>query len=222
MGRGREWAEVEAACLIPISRFFRDRAVFERLRADVLPEIAGRRLAADGRTIRCWSLGCASGEEPYSLNILWKLGPGTRFPGLALDILATDAAPHLLARARRGCYGLGSLKEMPDAWREAAFDREGPLCCMRPAYREGITFALADVAKEVPDGPFDLVLCRNIIFTYFDQARQREMLPRLRAAMAPGGYLVVGRKEALPPPAPEFERQDDGLIYRLRDGAVAD
>ena len=104
-GHHEEWAEVEAACLVPISRFFRDRAVFELLGDRVLPEIAARKRATGG-PIRCWSLGCASGEEPYSLNMLWKLGPGLSLSGVRFDILASDAAPHLLERAawllRRG------------------------------------------------------------------------------------------------------------------------
>ncbi|MDH3239536.1 MAG: methyltransferase domain-containing protein [Alphaproteobacteria bacterium] len=220
-GHNEEWAEVEAACLIPISRFFRDRAVFDLLADRVLPKIARRKQAAGG-AIRCWSLGCASGEEPYSLNILWKLGPGRRFPGMALDILASDAAPHLLARARRGCYGAGSLKEVPASWRDEAFERQGPLYCVKAPFRSGIAFVHADASRTLPEGPFDLLMCRNVVFTYFDAARQADMLARLRAVMAPGGYLVVGRKEELPVGREEFEALDGGPVYRLpcRGGAA--
>lgn len=209
-----EWAEVEAACLIPISRFFRDRAVFDRLASDVLPEIA-RRKEADGAAIRCWSLGCASGEEPYSLAILWSLGPGRRFPAVRLEILASDAAPHLLARARRGCYGSGSLKEMPGSWRDSAFERRGSLYCVASEYRAGIRFEHADAAQVLPAGPFDLLLCRNVVFTYFTPERQIEMLARLRSVLAPGGYLVLGVKERLPDQVEGFRALDHGPIYRL-------
>lgn len=212
-----EWAEVEAACLIPISRFFRDREVFDLLGARVLPEIA-RTKDAGGAAIRCWSLGCASGEEPYSLSILWKLGPGRRFPGVAIDILATDAAPHLLARARRGCYGAGSLREVPERWRDRAFERRGPLYCVRPPFRSGIAFLHGDAARALPQGPFDILMCRNVFFTYFDTARQADMLARLRSVMAPGGYLVVGRKEELPEGGEGFEALDGGPVYRLARG----
>jgi chemotaxis protein methyltransferase CheR len=218
---GKEWAAVEAACLIPISRFFRDRAVFDRLGAEVLPEIAARRTAEGCDTIRCWSLGCASGEEPYSLNILWKLGPGRHYPGTAFEILATDPAPHLLARARRGCYGAGSLKEIPADWRAAALQRDGPLFCVAPPFREGITFTEADAAQNLPDSPFDLILCRNVVFTYFAAARQTKMLARLRQVMAPGGFLVLGRKESLPAGQVDFEATDGGPIYRLPPEASA-
>jgi chemotaxis protein methyltransferase CheR len=210
---------VAAACLIPISRFFRDRAVFDRLGAEVLPEIAERK-KAEGGGIHCWSLGCASGEEPYSLNILWKLGPGRRYPGMAFKVLATDPAPHLLARARRGCYGAGSLKEVPEGWRDAAFERQGPLHCVGAAYRAGITFVQADAAETLPEGPLDVLMCRNVVFTYFARARQIEMLARLRAVMAPGGYMVLGRKESLPAGQVDFETLGGGPIHRLRHEAA--
>lgn len=214
-----EWRHVEEAGLIPISRFFRDRAVFERLGSEVLPELARRARAAGRPAIRCWSVGCASGEEPYSLAILWLMGPGRDFPDIALALLASDAAAHLIARARRGCYGLGSLRELPVPWREAAFAREGALYCVRPRFRDPVSFVHADFTKTRPPGPFDLVLCRNLAFTYFAEDRQREALDRLMAVTTEDGYLVIGAKERLPGEPGGLRALDGGPIYRRVNGA---
>jgi chemotaxis protein methyltransferase CheR len=218
-----EWNAVAAACHIPISRFCRDRAVFDCLGSDVLPEIA-RHASAEGRNlVRAWSIGCASGEEPYSLSILWHLGPARAFPGIALEVLATDAAPHLIERARNGCYSRGSLREVPKDWVETAFCRKDGLHCVRSAFRQGVSFLDADLDGPLPKGPFDLVLCRNVILTYFALERRKPALRRISSVMPDGGYLVVGRKERLPESIKEFLALGDALpIYRLSQRARND
>lgn len=70
----------------------------------------------------------------------------------------------------------------------------------RATYDRDIEFLVQDIRREMPDGPFDLILCRNLVFTYFDEALQRELLDRIRERLEPGGYLAVGRKEVLPEP----------------------
>ena len=123
-----EWQVLDGLCRITISRFYRDRGVFDRLRTDVLPVLC-RGLAETGETrFRCLSLGCCGGEEPYTLALIWRFGLAARFPGLTLDIAATDSDPGTLARAERACYSAGSLKDLPPPWRAAA------LCnCLHPS-----------------------------------------------------------------------------------------
>lgn len=184
-GHEDEWGELDALCRIPISRFFRDHALFEAL----AEEWRGR------ESVRCWSAGCAAGEEPYSLAILRRHA----LPDLHLDVLATDDAPHQLERARAAVYSASSLKEVPGAWRDAAFTAGFAL---RHTYREGIRFELQDLREAMPDGPFDLILCRYLAFTYFDETLQREILAGLAARLAPDGILAIGRHERLPEPVP--------------------
>ena len=206
-----EWDVLDSLCRITISRFWRDRGVFEHLGARVLPELA-RRAQAEGReTLGAWSAGCASGEEPNSLKILWELGPGRGFPGLRLELTASDADANLLRRAGAGVYGAGSLKELPAAWREAAFEPEGELYRLRPRFRAGIAFARQDIRRRMPKGPFDLILCRNLAFTYFDEAGQRRVARRLARRLCPGGVLLLGKHETVPegcrcfaPPVPRL------------------
>lgn len=187
-----------ALCRIPISRFYRDRGVFDALCDAALPALAERAATRGERTLHAWSAGCASGEEPYSLAIAWQLAVAPRFPGIALAVLATDAEPELLARAARGCYRSSSLKDLPKAWLPLAFDREGALHCVREAFRRCVAFAEQDLRVEMPAGPFDLILCRNLAFTYFDAPVQEGIAAQLAARLAPGGMLVAGSHEKLP------------------------
>ncbi len=195
-----EWPVLDGLCRIPISRFFRDRGMWQALAREALPV-----LAAGTRELRVWSAGCASGEEPYTLAILWQAELAGRFPDVRLRVVASDAEPHLLERARRGLYGWSSLKEVPPALRDAAFEREDHAFRLREALRSGIDFVCQDIRRAQPDGPFGLILCRNLAFTYFDEAGQREVLDALTARTAPGGALVIGAHERLPVPAPGFE-----------------
>ncbi len=213
-----EWGVLDGLCRITISRFWRDRGIFEHLGAGVLPELA-RRAEAEGRAmLGAWSAGCASGEEPYSLKILWELGPGCGFPGLRLEVTASDADANMLRRARAGVYAAGSLKELPAAWREAAFAPEGELFRLRPRFRAGVAFARQDIRRRMPPGPFDLILCRNLAFTYFDEAGQRRVARRLARRLRPGGVLVLSKHEALPEGCGALVASEPKLgVYRRGD-----
>ena len=106
-------AGCEQCLRVTISRFFRDRQLWQTLAARILPDLAER----FAPPIRIWSAGCACGEEPYSLAMAWD---GLAHPP-TLDLLATDAGGICLARAREGTYGRNSLKEVPDELRERYF-----------------------------------------------------------------------------------------------------
>jgi chemotaxis protein methyltransferase CheR len=194
-----DWEILDRCCRITISRFYRDRVVFDTIRDAILPELALAAEASDDRTIRCWSAGCASGEEPYSLSLVWRLAVSPRPPRAELAVVGTDVDVHLLERARIGCYPPGSLRELPGEWITAAFEPTDDLLCLRPGYRTCVEFAQQDIRRDVPEGPFDLVLCRNLVFTYFEAARQVELLRRILPNVSKCGLLVLGGHEALPP-----------------------
>jgi chemotaxis protein methyltransferase CheR len=189
---------LDGLCRITISRFYRDRAVFDRLGDQVLPKLATLARRRGEATLRCWSAGCASGEEPYTLAIVFRLAVAPHFPGLGLRIVASDVDGAVLARARRGCYARATLRELPAGWRERAFAARGAESCLRPEFRAGVEFRRQDLRERMPEGPFHLVLCRNLAFTYFDEAVQRDVLARLVRRLAPGGFLVVGMRESPP------------------------
>jgi chemotaxis protein methyltransferase CheR len=219
--RPEEWARLDALCRIPISRFYRDREVFQTLGAHVLPELA-RRVADEGeQEVYAWSAGCASGEEPYSLRIVWEETVQRQFQDVHLVITATDADPTMLDRADRACYSAGSLKDLPQEWCERVFTPQDDSLCLRPAYKEGTRFLLQDIRVTMPGGRFHLVLCRNLVFTYFDVEQQRKLLPELAAHLHPKAYLVLGSHEELPPGSTGFRPAFGSLpIYQWQNPAL--
>lgn len=148
--------------------------------------------------MHCWSAGCASGEEVYSLKLIWEMDLAARLPKVALRIVATDAEATMLRRAKQACYALGSLKDLPAQWRFAAFVQEQGGYCVTPRCRSDIDFQLQDIRREMPEGPFHLILCRNLVFTYFEMALQTDILLRLLDRLRPSGFLVIGKHESLP------------------------
>jgi chemotaxis protein methyltransferase CheR len=191
----QEWQVLDHCCHITISRFFRDRSVFDTLRSRVLPAVA-ERARLEGRHARCWSAGCAAGEEPYSVKILWDIG--VHSPGVELSVVATDVDEILIRRAREGCYTGTSLREVPPELVRRAFEQSGSRLCIRPQHREGVIFLTQDLRLEAPPGPFDLVLCRNLAFTYFALALRQKTLAAMAERLSPNGLLVVGAREQVP------------------------
>lgn len=203
-GDAAEWDALRDCLRVTISRFFRDHGVFEALADSVLPAL-GQALADRGeRVLHAWSAGCASGEEPYSLSLLWAYAPRSHPPGLALSVLATDADANVLARAATACYRASSLREIPADWRQDAFTREGDRFCLRPALGSSVQFRRQDLSAELPDGPFQLILCRNLAFTYFGSALQQRIAAALAERLDAGGCLIVGAHERLPEGMPHF------------------
>lgn len=209
-----EWRVVDGLCRVVVSRFYRDRLVYARLEQDVLPTLAARIGGEGGSRLRVWSAGCASGEEPYSVAMLWLLLLQARYPTISLEVLATDAEPQLLRRADAACYPHSSVKNLPMSWREQGFAKEKDRYCLRPAFKAPVRFQLHDIRGPVLEGPFHLILCRNLVFTYFDQELQLACLENLATALVPEGYLIVSPREQLPE-APGFTAESRRLgIYR--------
>ena len=192
-----EWAVLDGLCIITISRFYRDRGVFTALKEKVLPALAARANAA-GKPLRCWSAGCASGEEPYTLAILWEEALAERFTQVDFHITATDRDAHMLERARSGCYAAGSMRELPQAWRQGAFTRQGEVFFIRLEYKNRIHFLQQDIRQQMPEDVYDLILCRNLIGFYYDKSLQTELFQKIHAHLYPGGALVLGAHETLP------------------------
>jgi chemotaxis protein methyltransferase CheR len=194
-----EWAVLDALTHITISRFYRDREVFDGLRAEVLPRLA-RTALADGRArLTVWSAGAAGGEEAYTVALAWDLELAERFAPLRLHVLATDVDETMLARARAARYTGGSVKDLPDEWRRDAFVERDGVLCLRPEPRRAVELRRHDVRRTPPPvDELDLVLCRYLAFTYFGPELQLTAARRLAGALRPGGALVLGTHEALP------------------------
>lgn len=193
-----EWERLDEACYITISRFYRDRTTWDRLRREVLPELADAVRRRGGDTFRALSLGAASGEEPYTLRLCWEFDDDRPWRDLSLRVDAIDAAGHMVRRAKAAVYPPGNLKKLPDRWVERAFestDGERRLC---RRFRRGVDFEVADLREFDPAAVYELVFCRNLAFIYFDAAGRKETLSRIADWIRPGGALVVGKDAKLP------------------------
>lgn len=211
----REWSCLQAICRIPISRFYRDRGVFDAIGQRILPNAAGNAIERGDKTVRCWSAGCASGEEPYTISLIWRYQVAPHCAAAGLRSIATDADETMIARAKDGCYARSSLKELPREWVEDAFAVSGGLLCLAPAFRREVDFALQDIREAMPEGPFDIILCRNLAFTYFEKGLQLGILARLKDRLRADGILVLGMHEMLPAGACGFVLAEHRLpIYR--------
>lgn len=194
-----EWDVLDGLCRVTVSRFYRDQEVFDFVCQDVLPALAQTAIDRGQDTLKAWSAGCGAGEEPYTLSLLWKLQLQAQFPGLVMQILGTDVDENMITRAQTACYPVGSLKELPVPWRARAFIEEHGGYRLRLEYRDDVEFQCEDVRISWPGGPFDLILCRNLAFTYFDESLQVQIVNHLGARLRVGGALVLGANEKLVP-----------------------
>lgn len=197
-----EWRVLDGFCRITISRFARDRPVFDRLGREVLPCLARAAVDRGAEELEAWSVGCARGEEPYTLSAVWRFMVAPDWPDLSLSILATDTDQGLLERARDGVFGASSLRELRSDWQDRMFNREDGAYSVRPELREAVSFRLHDVRDAPPRGGFDLILCRNLVLTYFDAEMQWRVLERLISSLRVGGAFVIGARETPPPELP--------------------
>jgi chemotaxis protein methyltransferase CheR len=152
----------------------------------------GRIAAAAARPLRVWSAGCATGEEPYSVAIaLLEAGRG----GRGDRIVATDVSERALAVARAAAYGARALRKLPPDV-AARWLEPGPPPRVAPAARALVTIARQNLVTDPPPpgGPFDLVLCRNVLI-YFAPPTAVRVLERLAGALAHGGTLFLGPVE---------------------------
>ncbi|MFY0583069.1 CheR family methyltransferase [Cystobacter fuscus] len=148
-----ERAVLDALCRVTISRFYRDSALFDALLEPLLPQVLVSARARGECRLRVWSAGCASGEEPYSVSVLFRRGLAPRFPDFHLELVATDADASLLERARRGCYRRATLRELPAAWRHEPSPRSGTRTVCGPSTARASTSAGRTCASTCPRAP---------------------------------------------------------------------
>lgn len=201
-----EWPVLDHLCRVTVSRFYRDKVVLEHMRTEVLPELARTTVATGETTLRCWSAGCAMGEEAYSLILIWDRTVGKDYPQLDIQVIGNDIDETLLQRATRACYSYGSIKALPDAWLQSTFTQQQNEYCLESRLRIKANFIKQDIRDKLIKGPFHIVFCRNMAFTYFDYALQLEILDHIRHSLVDGGALVIGGHESLPEGFSGFEQ----------------
>ncbi len=182
-----------ATLSIHVSRFFRNPGTFQVLEQDVLPDLCRRAKAAGRSSLRFWSVGCAGGEEPYSLALLMdELKPA----GLQIEILGTDVSTSILEIARAGCYSRERLTEVPPSVLQCYFKPVGEDYQLIERVRSMVSFERHNVMSSTAFPAVDLILCRNVLI-YFSRAEQERILTRFSEALSEEGALVLGRSETL-------------------------
>ncbi|OLF17242.1 CheR family methyltransferase [Actinophytocola xanthii] len=180
--------------LINVTGFFRDPEAWEYLRTDVVPTMLAERSPED--PVRIWSAGCASGEEAYSLAMLFAEALGVERFRQRVKIYATDVDEEALAQARQATYPTAAVEHLPPDLVEKYFDRAANQHVFRKDVRRSVIFGRNDLVQDAPISRIDLLVCRNTLM-YFNAETQARILSRLHFALAPRGLLFLGKAEML-------------------------
>jgi len=185
--------QVVEALLNNETYFFRDRAMFDQLSLQVLPELA--RLREGKRKLSIWSVGCSTGQEAYSIAMLFA-EQRARWRGWKIEILGTDVAGSVISSAREGSFSQFQIQRGLSVAQMVSFFEE-----TRTGWRAGdalrstVRFETHSVLDTPPEpGRFDLILCRNVLL-YFDRDTRQRAFDRLAMALAPDGCLMLGAGE---------------------------
>ena len=191
--------------LINVTAFFRDAGTWEFLQHEALPQLLERR--GNGGPIRVWSAGCASGEEAYSLAMLFAEALGPEVYRERVKIYATDIDEEALARARQASYDAKEVEGVPPALLAKYFDDTGGNFVFRQELRRNVIFGRHNLMQDAPISRVDLLSCRNTLM-YFNAETQARILTRFHFALNDGGILLLGRAETLLSQASAFEPID--------------
>ena len=172
---------------INVSEFYRNPKRWDILRDNILPK-----LVQNKSSINIWSAACSSGEEPYSLAILFK----EHFPHINLSILATDIDEKILEKAKQGIYAPNALKDLPIHKKSKYFKHENGLYYVLDDLKRNITFRKHDLLKERYPTNIDLIVCRNVLIYFTDEAKDL-IYKGLSEALTEEGVLFIGSTEQI-------------------------
>ncbi|MBI5068229.1 MAG: PAS domain-containing protein [Deltaproteobacteria bacterium] len=215
----RDPAEVQALfddLLIKVTSFFRDEEAFEALRAIAFPEIV--RHKGPGAPVRAWVVGCATGEEVYSLAIAYLEQAGEGGPTHPLLVFGSDLSDQAIEVARAGVYPDAAVRGMGEERRKRFFVRTDRGWRVQQSLREMCVFVRHDVARDPPFARLDLVSCRNVLI-YFGQALQRRVLATAHYALLQPGFLLLGSSESAAGGRWFTPARTGSRLFRRRPGA---
>lgn len=210
-----EYAKLLDTLTINVTDFYRDSAVYDIFRKDVVPAMVEHKLKSSHRMIRAWSAGCATGEEAYSITMSFLDGLGKHADDFLLTVLATDLDESALATAEAAQYSIDKMKNIPKTHRLKYLEVEGKQFTIRPEVAQHVRFRQLNLFEDKPISIVDVIFCRNV-FIYFTREQQARVLDLFWSALSRGGYLVLGRSEKLAPQAAERFELVNGRerIYR--------
>ncbi len=194
--------------------FFRYPAVYEAFEKRVLPEIHVSKFWKNPRTLRVWSAGCSTGDEPYSIAI--TIADSLSFADAwNVEILATDVGKLALKTAEKGIYSGRSLSGVNEKQLAAHFTKVENKFHVKPRLKKMISFAPMNLAAPVYVGRMDLIFCMNVLI-YFTEERRHSLVQRFYEALEPGGYLFLGHSESISKMPVKFQAivLGDCILYR--------
>jgi two-component system CheB/CheR fusion protein len=182
--------------LIGVTSFFRDPPAWEQLRDDILPALLAAR--PQGGVLRAWVCGCSTGEEAYSLAMVFREAQEQAKPAgkLALQVFATDLDRDAIDKARAGVYPANIAGDVSEERLDRFFAQDEQGYRVVKEVREGVIFAPQNVIMDPPFTRLDLLICRNLMI-YLNQALQKKLLPLFHYSLNPGGILFLGSAETI-------------------------
>ncbi len=201
--------------LINVTSFFRDPECWAFLQEQIIPELLAARPKGE---IRVWSAGCSSGEEPYSLAMLFAEVLGIEECADRVKIYGTDVDEDALRVARGGQYPDRSLEALTADMRERYFEQRGGQYTFRSDLRRRVIFGRHDLTRDAPISRLDLLVCRNTLM-YLNVEAQRQVVDRFHFALRDGGHLFLGKAEMLLSHSDRFEVVSlRRRVFRRRSG----
>ncbi len=202
-GSSIEYEALLERLLTQETSFVRYPAVFDALDKKILPEVQERKFWENPRSLRIWSAGCSTGEEPYSIAI--TVCESLKFAeAWEIEILATDISRRALRHAERGLYSKRSIQNLSLPQAETYFSDTKHGFQVKPRIRRMISFAQMNLSESVYVGKLDCIFCMNVLM-YFSDERRLAILRRFYDALEPGGYFFLGHSETLTNVPVKFE-----------------
>lgn len=191
---------------INVSEFYRNGKRWEVLQNKIFPK-----LLATNKRLKIWSAACSTGEEPYSLAMVLS----HHVPLSQINILATDLDENAIQKAKHGVYPERSLVEVPKDIQSKYFRNEGQFYKVNDEIKRTVTFKKHNLLKDNYDGNYDLIVCRNVMI-YFTEEAKDQIYANFSKALRPGGILFVGSTEQIFNPARYGFEVEDTFFYRKK------
>jgi len=204
--------------------FFRGMPQLEALRKVVLPKIVEAKAKQPVRSVKFWSCGCSTGEEPYTLAMLLLEAAATVLQGWTWNVQATDLNDHALAKAHEGMYEAYALRNIPALFQQKYFQQREHRFAISEEVKKRVEFGrlnLREGSQALSLNGNDVIFCANVLI-YFDVESKRRAVRRLYGNLLPGGYLFLGTSEALHGVSEEFHLVHfPGAVAYLRPSQAA-
>lgn len=191
---------------INVSEFYRNHKRWEVLETKLLPKLLER-----NSRLKIWSAACSTGEEPYTIAmILSKFMPLS-----SVQILATDIDENVIARAKKGMYPERSLNEVPEEMKRKYFTKDGSFYKVSEDIKKTVTFKKQNLLADPFGGPYDLIVCRNVLI-YFTEEAKDILYKKFSAALKTDGIFFVGSTEQIFNPSLYDFETEDTFFYRKK------